>query len=42
MAVGTLLMLDASLPGGLIEGSGNMRHAQTMAFIDAVSTLQRL
>ena len=32
MAVGTLLVLDASLPGGLIEGSGNMRHAQTMAF----------
>jgi len=32
MAVGTLLVLDASLPGGLIEGSGNMRYAQTMAF----------
>ena len=32
MAVGTLLVLDASLPGGLIEGSGSMRHAQTMAF----------
>ena len=29
---GTLLVLDASLPGGLIEGSGNMRYAQTMAF----------
>ena len=32
MAVGTLLVLDASLPGGLIEGSGDMRYAQTMAF----------
>jgi P-type Ca2+ transporter type 2C len=32
MAVGTLLVLDASLPGGLIEGSGTMRYAQTMAF----------
>ena len=27
-----LLVLDASLPGGLIEGSGNLRYAQTMAF----------
>ena len=32
MAGGTLLVLDASLPGGLIEGSGNIRFAQTMAF----------
>ena len=32
MAAGTLLVLDAALPGGLIEGSGNMRYAQTMAF----------
>ena len=32
MASGTLLVLDASLPGGLIEGSGNLRYAQTMAF----------
>jgi P-type Ca2+ transporter type 2C len=32
MAVGTLLVLDASLPGGLIEGTGSMRYAQTMAF----------
>ena len=31
MAAGTLLVLDASLPGGLIEGSGSQRHAQTMA-----------
>lgn len=32
MATGTLLVLDASLSGGLIAGSGNMRYAQTMAF----------
>lgn len=32
MAIGTLATLDASLPGGLIEGEGNFRHAQTMAF----------
>jgi P-type Ca2+ transporter type 2C len=32
MATGTLLVLDASLPGGLIEGTGTMRYAQTMAF----------
>lgn len=32
MAVGTLLVLDASLPGGVIEGSGSMRYAQTMTF----------
>jgi Ca2+-transporting ATPase len=32
MAVGTLAVLDASLPGGLIEGSGDLRYAQTMAF----------
>jgi len=32
MAVGTLLVMDASLPGGLIEGSGTVRYAQTMAF----------
>ena len=36
MAVGTLLVLDASLPGGLIEGAGNMRYAQTMAFTTLV------
>jgi Ca2+-transporting ATPase len=35
-ASGTLLVLDASLPGGLIEGSGNMRYAQTMAFTTMV------
>ena len=32
MAAGTLAILDASLPGGLIDGSGDMRYAQTMAF----------
>ncbi|SEK61988.1 cation-translocating P-type ATPase [Nitrosovibrio tenuis] len=36
MAVGTLLVLDASLPGGFIEGSGSMRYAQTMAFTTLV------
>ncbi|MDB5368636.1 MAG: cation-transporting ATPase, partial [Roseomonas sp.] len=32
MAVGTLLVLDASLPGGLIEGKGDLTHGRTMAF----------
>ena len=32
MATGTLLVLDASLPGGFIEGSGSLRYGQTMAF----------
>jgi len=32
MALGTLFVLDASLPGGLVEGSGDLRYAQTMAF----------
>jgi len=32
MATGTLLVLDASLPGGLIEGTGTLRYGQTMAF----------
>jgi Ca2+-transporting ATPase len=36
MAAGTLLVLDASLPGGLIEGSGTIAHAQTMAFTTLV------
>ena len=36
MPTGTLLVLDASLPGGLIEGAGNMRYAQTMAFTTLV------
>jgi Ca2+-transporting ATPase len=32
MAAGTLLMLDAGLPGGLIEGRGDVAYARTMAF----------
>jgi P-type Ca2+ transporter type 2C len=36
IAAGTLLVFDASLPGGLIQGSGNMRYAQTMAFTTLV------
>ena len=36
MATGTLAVLDASLPGGLIEGHGDMRYAQTMAFTTLV------
>jgi len=32
MAGGTLLMIDGSLPGGLIEGSHDVRYAQTMGF----------
>jgi Ca2+-transporting ATPase len=36
MAAGTLGVLDASLPGGLIEGTGGMRYAQTMAFTTLV------
>jgi Ca2+-transporting ATPase len=36
MAFGTLLVLDASLPGGFIEGSGDMRYGQTMAFTTLV------
>jgi Ca2+-transporting ATPase len=36
MATGTLLTLDASLPGGLIAGSGDMRYGQTMAFTTLV------
>jgi len=35
-AAGTLLVLDASLPGGLIQGSGSLRYAQTMAFTTLV------
>ena len=32
MAVGTLLVFDAALPGGLINGNGTIAYAQTMAF----------
>jgi Ca2+-transporting ATPase len=36
MAAGTLLVLDASLPGGFVEGAGDMPYAQTMAFTTLV------
>ncbi|HKT79112.1 MAG TPA: cation-translocating P-type ATPase [Vicinamibacterales bacterium] len=32
MAAGTLFVLDASLPGGYVDGAGDLRYAQTMAF----------
>jgi Ca2+-transporting ATPase len=32
VAVGTLLVLDASLPGGLIAGTGSIEYGRTMAF----------
>ena len=32
MAAGTLYVLDAALPGGFVEGAGDLRYAQTMAF----------
>ncbi len=32
IGAGTLLMLDAGLPGGLIEGSGPVEYARTLAF----------
>ena len=36
MAAGTLFVLDASLPGGFVDGSGDLRYAQTMAFTTLV------
>ena len=36
MAAGTLAIFDASLPGGLIVGSGSIAYAQTMAFTTLV------
>jgi Ca2+-transporting ATPase len=36
MAVGTLLVLDAALPGGFIEGTGDLPYAQSMAFTTLV------
>jgi len=36
MAVGALFILDSSLPGGLVEGSGSLPYAQTMAFTTVV------
>ena len=32
MAIGSLYVLDADLPGGLVDGVGSLRHAQTMTF----------
>ena len=32
MAAGTLFVLDSALPGGLVDGAGDLRYAQTMAF----------
>jgi Ca2+-transporting ATPase len=37
MAVGTLFVLDASLPGGFVDGSGELRYGQTMAFTTLMS-----
>lgn len=36
MGIGTLLMMDWALPGGLIEGNGTIRYAQTLAFCTLV------
>jgi P-type Ca2+ transporter type 2C len=36
MATATLLVIDASLPDGLIPGGGDLRYAQTMAFTTLV------
>jgi Ca2+-transporting ATPase len=36
MAIGTLAVMDLSLPGGQIEGNGTISHAQTMAFTTLV------
>ncbi|MFN0105478.1 MAG: cation-translocating P-type ATPase [Bryobacteraceae bacterium] len=36
MAVGTLLVLDASLPGGWIDGAGPLDYGRTMAFTTLV------
>ncbi len=36
MAAGTLLVLDAALPGGMIEGTGSVAYGQTMTFTTLV------
>lgn len=36
MAIGTLLVLDGSLPGGLLPGSGDALYARTMAFVTLI------
>jgi len=38
MATSTLAALDASMPGGFIEGSGTLRYGQSMAFTTLVLT----
>lgn len=35
-AVGTLFVLDAAMPGGFVEGSGDLRYGQAMAFTTLV------
>ncbi|WP_143751182.1 MULTISPECIES: cation transporting ATPase C-terminal domain-containing protein [unclassified Marinobacter] len=35
-ATGTLFVLDASLPGGLVAGTGNLAYGQTMVFTTLV------
>ena len=32
MAIGTLFVLDASLPGGFVDGAGDLPYAQTITF----------
>ncbi|MFL5617467.1 MAG: cation-translocating P-type ATPase [Gemmatimonadaceae bacterium] len=36
MALGTLWLLDASLPGGFVAGTGTIEHARTIAFTTLV------
>ena len=36
MAAGTLYVIDAALPGGVISGTATLRYAQTMAFTTLV------
>ena len=36
MAISTLFVIDASLPGGIVNGSNSLRYAQTMAFTTLV------
>jgi len=36
MAVSTLFVLDASLPGGFVDGAGSLAYGQTMAFTTLV------
>jgi Ca2+-transporting ATPase len=36
VAVGTLFVLDASLPGGFVPGTGDLPYGQTRAFVTLV------